>query len=372
MIKNYAYCILGAGLAGLSLAKSLKKVSNCSILIIDPNGIAGGASGSPIGLVNPATGRYANQTWNAEVAVETVKSNLEEISASTTKKFFKKTGIIRPAMDQKIARRMQENLESTDWPKNWVRWLSVNELENKFPKLENTDGGLWVKEGFTVAIPNYLTALADFLKEKDVDIIEHKSFELNKPDSSPDEFQNWSISFSDESTTIKAKNLIVTAGIKTKDFDFLKDLPLIPVKGQVSVYECEDEFPYDAAVSALGYFATLDGKTFVAGSTYEHKFEYEEPDDFGVEYISNRLLKVMPHLKGRIKLIDQWSGIRASTPDRMPIVGHHPDIRNCFVFAGLGSKGLLYSGFLSNIISLYFKNQGLIPDEVSIDRFSKG
>lgn len=371
MIKSYDYCILGAGLAGLSVAKSLLHKKDCSILIIDPNGIAGGASGSPIGLINPATGRYANQTWNAEAAVQSIKNNLDDVSSTTKTEFFKKTGVIRPAMDQKIARRMQENLESTVWPQNWVAWLNHNEIEERFPKLENTDGGLLVKEGYTIAIPEYLKALADFLKKKDAHIIEHKNFELANLKSSPDESSNWSISFSDEEKEIIVNDLIVTAGVKTKEFDFLNDLPLIPVKGQVSIYECEHEFPYDSAVSALGYFATLDDKTLVAGSTYEHKFSHEKPDEFGVEYISNRLFRVMPHLKGKIKLIDQWTGVRASTPDRMPIVGPHPNIKNCFVFAGLGSKGLLYSGIISEMIHLYFEKHELIPEEVSIDRFLK-
>lgn len=364
MRKQYDYCILGAGLAGLSVAKSLIKHGDCSILIIDPKGIAGGASGSPIGLVNPATGRYATKSWKAEEAIHIIKRNFEEVELSTGKYFYKNSGVIRPAMEQKIASRMQENLINTDWPENWCYWLGKHEMSIKFPDLENTEGGLLVNSGMTVSIPDYLNALAEHLKEDDVDIIEYLDYDLEYND------QNWRITFSDSLESIKADQLIVTAGIKSKEFDFLEDLPLIPVKGQVVTFKCEYQFPYDTAVSALGYFASMDGKTFVAGSTYEHKFQTEKPDDFGIEYISNRLFRVIPKLKGKVKLIDQWSGVRASTPDRMPIVGYHPNFENCIVFAGLGSKGLLYSAYIGEKIGLYLsKNNEVLPEEISINRF---
>jgi len=364
MKQHYDYCILGAGLAGLSVAKSLiEHKDNCSILILDPNGIAGGASGSPIGLINPATGRYANQTWKAESSIKAAKKNLDDVTTTTKKKFFKKSGVIRPALEKKIAERMQENLDNTKWPDNWCSWVDENEMRTRFPGLNYTEGGIWVNEGYTVSIPNYLKALAEYLQDSNIDIVEHQKFELKHKQS------NWEISVADSISPFQANTLIVTAGIKTKEFDFFKDLPLIPVKGQISVYECENQFPYEEAVSALGYFASLDGKTFIAGSTYEHKFTHENTDEFGIEYISNRLFRVMPKLKGNVKLINQWSGVRASTPDRMPIIGYHPKFENCFVFAGLGSKGLLYSGYLGGKIGAHYGLGDDIPAKVSIDRF---
>jgi glycine/D-amino acid oxidase-like deaminating enzyme len=364
MKASYDYCILGAGLAGLSLAKSISERTHASILIIDPNGIAGGASGSPIGLVNPATGRYANQTWKAAESVKAIEKNLNDVARTTNKLFYKKSGVIRPALEEKIADRMQENLENSIWPKNWCKWLDRNQLNERFQGIGENHGGVWVEEGFTVSIPDYLTNLGKFLKQRGIEIIEHENYELTHNNESP-----WSITVSGIKKDILIDNLVITAGIKTLDFKLFEELPLIPVKGQVVVFSCEASFPYQAAVSALGYFASIDGQTFVAGSTYEHKFRHEMPDLYGLEYISKRLFKVMPFLDGKIKLENQWSGVRSSTPDRMPIVGNHPNKKNCFVFTGLGSKGLLYSGFLSNVIADHLTQNSKIPAEVSIDRF---
>lgn len=360
---KYDFCILGAGLAGLSLAKELSTVPDVNAIVIDPYGIGGGASGSPIGLANPATGRFATKTWRAEESIEAIKSNLEEVSPFSSQKFFSQSGVMRPAMDSKIANRMKENIESNNWPDDWCDWLSESDIKTLFPGLQSEYGGAWVSTGITVAIPQYLQALSNYLKEKSIQILENKKFKLDLISGI------WNIKLSDD-TQFEAEHLITTAGIKTKEFDFWKDLPLHPVKGQVAVFECHDNFPYKAAISALGYFASLDSKTFVAGSTYEHNFTHEEVDLQGKEYIEKRMLRVMPQLKGKYRLIDQWSGVRASTPDRMPIIGPHPSVQSCSVFAGLGSKGLLYSSVLAKEISQYLTDNMPVSSEISLNRFS--
>ena len=369
----YDFCILGAGLAGLTLAKELSEISGAKILIVDPNGIAGGASGSPIGLVNPATGRFATKSWKAEEAVNAIKENLREIAEHYSEKFYSADGVIRPAMDAKIARRMKENIDSTDWPKGWCEWLEEVEIKERFPNLTCKDGGVWVSEGVTVAIPIYLKALAQKLKKDGVDIVTNKKYHLVKRTSSIEAGSNpkklnWTICFENE-YEYNVEHLVGTAGIKTKEFDFWKDLPLHPIKGQVAVFECNENFPYKSAVSALGYFASLDQKTFVAGSTYEHKFDHEQTDEKGLSYIQDRLFRVMPELKENIKLIDQWSGVRASTPDRMPVIGPHQLLKNCSVFAGLGSKGLLYSSLLAKELANHLVNNDKLSEEISIARF---
>ncbi len=384
MKEEYEYCILGAGLAGLSVAKNITDLNDSDVLVLDPNSIAGGASGSPIGLVNPATGRYANQSWRATDSVQRTLDNFEDIAFSTDRKFFKKTGVIRPALEKKIATRMKENYNESYWQPGWCDWLEKDDIEQKYPGLACVEGGVQVNCGLTVAIPEYLNAIVDYLNTNTkTKIIESRKFDLEhnevfrgydpdydgNPKNWPDNHKRyWDINFEDGTST-RCKTLIVTAGIKTTEYDFFRELPLIPVKGQVLVLECVDSFPYKSAVSAGGYFASLDGKTFVAGSTYEHRFDHENPDEYGEEYILKRLFRVMPELKGKIKIIDRWAGVRASTPDRLPILDNHPDIENCFVLAGLGSKGLLYSSLLGYELATHLTRGNKLSTELLISRF---
>lgn len=360
----YDYAILGAGLAGLSVAKSLKEQDeNCSIVIVDPTGIGGGASGAPIGLVNPATGRYANKSWRAEESIRKVFENFEDVEKYSPTSFFRKSGVIRPAADKKIANRMLENFRQTEWKDSWVTWLNEDEINTQYPGLHCVDGGLLIHEAATVAIPVYLKALVSYLLDSDVHFKMGSSFELIQLND------EWKLNFK-KNEAFCASNLIITAGIKSSSIAPFNDLPLIAVKGQLALFENKQSFPFNQAVSALGYYASLEDSIFVAGSSYEHKFTHENTDKFGAEYVTNRLHKIIPELKETAILIKQWSGVRASTPDRMPIVGKHREYNNCFTLCGLGSKGLLYSALLGEILAESIVNNSEIPFEVNITRFS--
>ncbi|WP_018126335.1 NAD(P)/FAD-dependent oxidoreductase [Balneola vulgaris] len=359
------YCILGAGLAGLSLAKNLSDLSQKSILILDPNDVAAGASGTPMGLINPATGRFAHKTWRAEEAVDLAVKNLEVAQSFSETSFFKKTGVIRPAMDQKIARRMQENFVKDGWPDNWCSWLNEAEIKDQFPDLSCTEGAVYVHEAYTVCIPDYLMSLKDYLTHRNLQFKLGTDYTLSVPTSKEG---TWTITCSDGSE-IKASCVIVTAGIESTSLDVWNELPLHPVKGQVAELKCTSPFPYQSAVSALGYFASLDTNSMVAGSTYEHNFDHTETDEQGLAYILGRMKRVMPEYMDQIVLEKQWAGVRASTPDRMPIVGAHPKYRNLFVLTGLGSKGLLYSGLLGYDLARHIVSGAPLSEEVSVTRF---
>lgn len=367
-MQHFDFCILGAGLAGLSFAKAIVDQTDFRVVIIDPNGVGGGASGTPVGLANPATGRFANKSWKAEQSLGILEKNFLDVKAFSKKEFYLKTGVVRPAMDARIARRMKENWENTSWPDGWFSWLSEDEINSRFPGLSCTDGGVIVQQAYTVDVPEYLNAITKYLKGKHVHFVTDGDYKFKSAiPSNEDSAMNWEIQTEDE--RISVTRLVFTSGIKTRDFKIWNKLPLHPVKGQIALFNLKKPFPYSCSVSALGYFTSLYPNEFVAGSTYEHDFEHEQPDEQGLSFITQRLFRVIPEMEESIEFRSQWSNVRASTPDRMPIIGEHPEINNCFVIAGLGSKGLLYSSLLADELLKHIVSEVPISKEVSIRRF---
>ncbi|MDZ7681126.1 MAG: FAD-dependent oxidoreductase [Fodinibius sp.] len=74
------FCILGAGLAGLSLADALAE-KGFTTTVVDKSTVAAGASGTPGGLVNPATGRRAKKSWRAENCYTAIASEPKKDTA---------------------------------------------------------------------------------------------------------------------------------------------------------------------------------------------------------------------------------------------------------------------------------------------------
>ena len=362
MLKEYDFCIVGAGLAGLHLALELEK-TGATIAILDPKGIGSGASGTPLGLANPATGRFATRTWEAEKCMDSLVYWLDHIQSKTKTRFFRNSGILRPALDHKIAERMKLNTYSEVWQPDWVEWVDEHQTKEIHPGIQCVEGSVWVKQGLTVEIPTYLeNAFSTLFNLNTVDFYQN-SFTTNKED-------NWIINFGN-SDSIKSEKIVFTAGISSIESVYWSDLPFHAVKGQIAILESKFPISFDHSVSALGYIGRLSNTYFAVGSTYEHKFEHLDTDAKGLTYLMDRLKRVLPVLASNSSVVSQWSGVRASTPNRKPILGSHPKEENCYIFAGLGSKGLLYSAYLGKQMKEFLISETELPSEMSINRFYK-
>ncbi len=356
----FDFCVLGAGLAGISISKALID-QGASVCLIDVGEIASGASGTPLGLVNPATGRFGNKVWQAEKSLESITQDLIETQENTPVRFYDKTGILRPAQDEKMATKMKENVVSQDWPEGWCEWLDKSEIESINSDLNCVKGGMWLPHGLTVNVPVYLKTKADSLFNEGLRIVTNADYSIQEKKS------NYTLQFSG-GNEIQTKALIFTAGYRTSGSSYWEFLPLHQIKGQVAIYESSLAKEFNYSISALGYIASISSSRFVVGSTYEHEFEHVEPDIEGLDYLVNRMSKVYPRLFKESDLVEQWAGVRASAPNRKPFLGRHPEKENMYVFAGLGSKGLLYSSYMSGLLADFIIKGEEIPRIISIDR----
>lgn len=357
--SNFDFCVFGAGLAGISVAQKLLD-KGASVYLIDINQIASGASGTPLGLVNPATGRFGTKTWRAEECFEAISSGLEYIQSKTPVQFYKNTGILRPAQDAKMASRMKENTIEQHWPDGWCQWLDKSDVHSINPDLNCVDGGMWLPEGLTVNVEVYLKTKVEYLKKKGLKVSENTGYTIQK------ERNRFKIKLDEK--LLGADSVIYATGNETKEIEDWKFLPVHSIKGQLAIFKSPKAADFDYSISALGYIASISKSLFIAGSTYEHKFDHKTPDKEGLEYLIKRLGKVYPALFKDAELVNQWAGVRASSPNRKPFVGQHPEIGNMYVFAGLGSKGLLYSEYLGTKLADFITQSAPIPKEVSLDR----
>lgn len=74
--------------------------------------------------------------------MERLTARLKEISNYSGKEFYRKSGVLRPALSQKIAGRMQENVVNNDWAPEMVEWKSSDELQEMHPGLTSVEGGV--------------------------------------------------------------------------------------------------------------------------------------------------------------------------------------------------------------------------------------
>lgn len=359
------YLIVGAGVAGLSLAVNLQDAGK-SVVVIDEHGVAAGASGVPLSLINPAAAKNANLSWNAVECLDAITRLLNRASAYADQPFFKKSGILRPASDSKTLEAYRKNFELGNYPDGWVRWMDDTALSSFNTDIIHAGAGLFVDEGYTVDMTAYMRALSKMIDPFIVRIITDTTIRNSKQT----EDANWAVELSD-GTMLITKSIVHCNGSAILNTPEWSWLPVHQIKGQMAMYRSKAPLDWEYAISGRGYIAHLNGYDWVVGSTFEHHFDHTDIDFAGLEFLEQKVDAILPNLRNSSMLTGQWAGIRLGTPNRLPIIGRHPSLFGHWVFTGLGSKGLMYSAWLAGLLTKVMLGTGDdIPYEVNVARFS--
>ena len=100
MPKTYDTIIIGAGIAGATVAYTLTQ-QNQKVLVLDKNGIASGGSGAAGAFVSPKIGKgSALQTLTNEAF-----SFAKDFYLTTCPEYFHQTGVIRIPKDEADAQK---------------------------------------------------------------------------------------------------------------------------------------------------------------------------------------------------------------------------------------------------------------------------
>lgn len=355
--------VLGSGITGLSCADALlQKGKTC--VILDPNQIGYGASCSPGMLVNPATGRRARKAWKARECFELTSDLLERVQSESDQIFYEQNGVIRPALTQKLAHNFERSPDKYDWPEGWIEWLPKNEFSEQFPVFENHFGGLFVKKGMTVNGSLFIKAFVDYLSRHGMNTVFGQEYRLHQDQG------KW-IAETDGESVYETEFVIDASGYhqaQSNEWDFI---PLHPVKGQTATFFFDEPLPFKTSISSLGYMAFLKDQPnkLTVGSTYEHDFEYLQPDEKGLNYLKKKLDSTFPGFVEKSTSVEQWSGVRVSVQDKKPVIGAHPEKKGLYIIGALGSKGLLMGRLMAEILVKNLLHGQKIDPTVSADRF---
>jgi tRNA 5-methylaminomethyl-2-thiouridine biosynthesis bifunctional protein len=351
--KQQSFTVLGAGIAGLSIADKLQQQGKNVTLLDRHKQPCLEASGNPQAMVMPSFD--LNDSQESRFYLTAFLYAIRHYS----KDFFHQTGVNQLAVNQK--------------QKVWQNKLLTNfELPIELLQVSN-DGLYYPLAGWldTQGHAQYLfNQLKDYLQAE----VTHIKYINNQ----------WYL-YADETLVLKTDVLILANGIHCKILLKDYDLPIVPKHGQIAIFESEHANNEVTECKSIqlnkGYITPRWKGVQTLGATFDHLQPHDwyqaakTTDDYwrkNVELWKDTIIE--KHLN-KIENHNPRAGIRVTTPDHLPLCGaiidqkhfkkhyhdichgkkwkHYPTpkaIENLYLFTGLGSRGFTSAPLLAEFL----------------------
>ena len=149
--------------------------------------------------------------------------------------------------------------------------------------------------------------------------------------------------FSNTDSKKKYSSLILSSGVNLKNYVS----NITSMKGSIIGIECDELRGIQYPINHSGYvLPQTNGITWI-GSSYEQENKSLSTKEIQ-EHILSKAIEVFKNIKVNTQILE-WSGIRSTLPDRMPLAGEIDN--NVFMIGGLASRGLSFAPLLAEIVS---------------------
>lgn len=368
--KNYDVVIVGAGVIGCSIAYYLATQSGkkIKVAVLDRGNIGGEASAGAAGMLaaqieTDAPGPFLNLCLESRTLFAGLGEELLNVCGVDIE--YLASGILSLAFTVEEAKSQQKRI---DWQKNLgleCEWLSPTEIRKRLPFLGKEPlGGFWSPKDGQVSSNRLNMGFAESCKRAGVDFYENEEAgELNLK-------ANQIVSLQTKSYRFSANHYIFAAGSWTGKI-FKNLVPVSPVKGQILIFPTPKnmlqwEAPVFCGNTPDGIHCYLvskkDGHLYIGATAEDRNFDKSEnrkATKSMVEYISELFPEVnAASLKG------VWVGFRPDTPDHLPVLGTHPNLKNVLIASGHYRNGILLAPITGKIFAeLILKGRSSFPIE---------
>lgn len=377
--------IVGAGIAGSTLAYSLSK-RGIQVFLIDPSGIAKETSGIPIAISHPHLTKIPGPI--SLFTLRAFRYALSFLSLFEDQNFFGKTGLFHGVTEEMNLERFQKGIENHKLSEEIMFWKPIaSELQNG--NLLENESGVFFRSGFWTR-PEFVAKKC--AEQPGIEFIKGTANHIEQNGTS------WKLLIQESGREVVAESIIFCNShsigkLVSSLFEGEEPFPIQKVRGQlISLKETEKSFRISNILCAEHYLTPSILGEHTLGSTFDefdlNPFPRKEDTDRLLEFVQ----KKYPSLDFDSScVLTEKVGLRAQTPDRLPVLGPIFDprefrkiykeidlpknrnktfpnlktIQGLYVFGGLGSRGILSSFLGSEILASLILGEP-VPVESSI------
>lgn len=343
------YIVVGMGLAGVSVCKSLEEQGRSFKVFENRSQRASLVAG---GIFNPVMLKRFTLAWKAAEHSKTAMSFYKRFEDKLQTQIFYPTSIYR---------KFHSAEEQNNWftaadKKQLVPYLDTNIVKdlNNHIAAEYSFGK--VNHTGTIDTISLINGYLAYLAKNDQ--VSFKAFDHD------------ALVISEESVTYKgleARKIIFCEGFGLTHNPYFNYLPFRGNKGEYIIIFCE-ELELKSAIKSTFFILPLGDNLYKVGATYNNKDASPETTRAAKDEICEHLEEI---LTCDFKVVDQVAGIRPTSGDRRPLIGQHPEFKNLYCCNGFGSRGILMAPTLGKQLIDLAENETPLPSEIDIARFTR-
>lgn len=331
--------VRGAGITGLMCAWMLTQ-RGAQVQVVDPNGVAAGASGGIVGALAP----HVPENWNPKKAMqfaaldkaEALWAEIAEVGGKDPG--YARRGRVQPLLDDAAVALAQGRSETAQdlWQGRYL-WQVIPVAEAGLEVASPT--GLAVFDTLTARIHprQACAALAAALAVKGVAIV---------PDAPARGVEVWATGAADLQEITQARGKLFGA----------------PIKGQAALLKADLRDAPQVFLDGLHIVPHGDG-TVAIGSTTEREFDAPNTTDMQLNPLISAAQAAVPALADA-PVIARWAGVRPRAKSRAPVVGPHPLRKGAYIANGGFKIGLAMAPVMAEMLtSLILDGHDTIPPE---------
>ena len=335
--------IVGGGVVGLLMARELAS-AGASVTVIERGKCCGESSWAGGGIVSPL------YPWRYSAAVTALASQAQSAYPALAAALLAETGI-DPELETTglLMLDAQDARQALAWAAatgKRMQTLDAGGIRSHEASLgEHLEHGLWMPDIANIRNPRLGQALlASLRKQPRVEILEHAELLRIDWTETGGERQALSLKVSQRGQLLRlqAGHVVVAAGAWSGRLlaGAGAALPVVPVKGQMLLYEAPARLLRCIVLSQGRYLIPRRDNHILVGSTLEH--EGYDKSLTAEAFVSLRAsaIAMVPALAS-IPVKQQWSGLRPGAPEGVPCIGTLPFWANLHVNAGHFRNGLV-------------------------------
>ncbi len=350
--------IIGGGLAGTACAYVLKCAGVEPVIYEAGAEIAPGASGNPIGLYNPRLS--AHRTPESDFYAHAFRLALETFSS-----LCHSERLALKNLDPSARALQDDNI--IDWNPCGALHLITDERKKK--QLEQTiETWGWAEKDIQLLDAEQTSEIAGVELRHEAIYLPGSGYVSPKKlceryaDGVEVHFNTKIKSIAD----VDADAVVLACGMGVRKFEETRELPLSPVRGQVTFVKATAESEklrcalcYDGYVLPVKDGGHIIGATFQQGVRHSDIHEDDDRDNIAA------LAGVAPDVAKGLKPGGSWASVRVTSKDHFPVIGRAHDCRDVYVSTAHSAHGIIGSLAGAHLIAdMILERELSLPDEV--------